>query len=172
VRVEEDDLYAAGATRVLLNSFLSSRLPGSLYDAIVDRGRLAAGAPSVSIGRVAPKTLALTIGADAALDVAPEKLLAAIGAYVEQLPDAGVPTDMITRLQTRFAEARANADKDPRQVYNRLVSWLAGRSGYENLAPWPQQIAAVSPERMAALVKAFAGPGRVVTGTLLPAGNP
>jgi zinc protease len=172
VRIEEDDAYAAGAARSLIVSFLTSRLPGSLYDVLVDRGKLAAGAPAVSIARVAPKTLALTVGADVAPDVAPEKVLAAITGYIEQLGAVGMSPEALARLKTRFAESRAIADQDPRQVYNRLVGWLAGRSSYENLALWPQKIAAVSVEGTGAMLKGLSGSGRIVTGTLLPAGTP
>ncbi len=168
VRIEEDDTYAVGAARSLALAYLASRLPGSLYDAIVDRGKLSSGAPTVSVVRVAPKTFTLTIGADVAPDIAPETLLAAISDYVAQLPDNGMSAETLARLKARYADARATADADPRQVYSRLVGWLAGRSRYENLALWPQQVASVPPERVAAVVKGLAGPGRIVTGTLLP----
>jgi zinc protease len=169
VRIEEEDSYAAGAVRSLVTSFLTSRLPGSLYDAIVDQGKLAAGMPSVNLVRVAPRTFALTIGADAAPDVAPATLLAAIAAYVEQLAPSGISAESLTRLKTRAIEGRAAADKDRRQVYNRLVNWLAGRNRYERLADVPQRLAAVSAEQVAIVLKGLSGPGRVVTGTLIPA---
>ncbi len=168
IRIEEDDVYATGAVRTLVTSFLTSRLPGSLYDVLVDKGRLAAGAPSIALARIASKTFTLTIGADVAPDVAPETVLAAITAYVEQLESASLSAETLARLKTRFAEGRAAADKDPRQVYNRLVGWLAGRNRYEQLASWPQRVAAVSPEQTAVVLKALAGPGRIVTGTLVP----
>ena len=169
VRIEEEDTYAMGAVRLLVMNFLTSRLPGSLYDVLVDKGRLAAGAPSGSLTRIASKTFALTIAAEAAQDVVPETVLAAITAYVEQLEPASLSAATLARLQTRFAEGRAAADKDPRQVYNRLVGWLAGRSRYEQLASWPQRVAAVSTEQAAVVLKTLAGPGRIVTGTLAPA---
>jgi predicted Zn-dependent peptidase len=172
VRIEEGDLYASGAVRALVASFLSSRLPGGLYDEIVDKGKLTTGAPSVSIGRAAPNTLTLTIGADVARDVAPERLLAAINAYVDGLGRSVIPPETLTRIKTRFADGRATADKDPRQIYGRLTGWLAARNRYENLALWPQQIAQVSPERVAAILQGLSSPGRIVTGTLAPAGSP
>ena len=169
VRIEEEDSYAAGAVRSLVTSFLTSRLPGSLYDVIVDQGKLAAGTPYVNLVRVAPRTFSLTIGADAAPDVAPATLLAAIAAYVEQLSPSGIPAETLTRLKTRAVEGRAAADKDRRQVYNRLVNWLAGRNRHERLAEVPQRLAAVSPEQVAIVLKGLSGSGRVVTGTLIPA---
>ena len=169
MRIEEGDVLATGAVRTLVTNFLTSRLPGSLYDALVDQGKLVSGAHSVSFARVAPKTFTLTIGASVAADVAPERLLAAITAYVEELATAGISAETIERLKTRFAEARATADKDPRQVYSRLVGWIAGRNSYDNLALWPKRIAAVTPEQVAVMLKGFSAPGRIVTGTLVPA---
>jgi zinc protease len=134
MQIDEGDVNATGAVRTLVTSFLTSRLPGSLYDALVDRGKLAAGPASVSFARIAPKTFTLTIGADVAPDVAPEALLAAISGYVEQLAKPGISDETLARLKTRMADSRAIADKDPRLVYNRLVGWLSGRNRYETLA--------------------------------------
>jgi predicted Zn-dependent peptidase len=171
VRIEEEDSYATGAARSMVTSFLTSRLPGSLYDVIVDQAKLAAGAPAVNLGRIAPKTFTLTIGADAAPDVAPETLLAAIAAYVEQLAPAGISAETLNRLKTRAIEGRAAADRDPRIVYNRLVNWLAARNRYERLVDVPQRIAAVSSEQVAIVLTGLSGPGRIVTGTLVAAAD-
>jgi zinc protease len=168
VRIEGDDAYATGAVTTLVTSFLASRLSGSLYDVVVDKGRLAAGTPSINLARVAPKTFALTIAADVAPDVAPGTLLAAVAGYVEQLSASGLAPETLARLKTRFAESRAAADKDTRQVYTRLAAWLAGRNRYEQLSLWPGRVAAVSPEQVAVALKALSGPGRIVTGTLVP----
>ena len=83
--MEEDDVYAIGAVRMLITNFLASRLPGSLYEALVDKGKVAVGSPSITLARVAPKSLTLTIGAAASPDVSPETLLAAIADYVNHL---------------------------------------------------------------------------------------
>jgi zinc protease len=170
VRVAEEDA-STGTASTLVTNFLTSRLPGSLYDVVVDQGRLAAGTPSVSLSRVGPKSFELTIGADAAPDVAPETLLAAVANYVERLAAVGLPSETQARLKTRFAESRAAADNDPQQVYNRLVTWLANRGRYEQLATWPQRVAAVTPEQVTLVLKSLSGPGRVVTGTLVQAAD-
>jgi zinc protease len=169
IRMEEGDVQAMGAARTLVTSFLSSRLPGSLFDVIVDKGKLAAGTPSIAFSRVAPKTYTLTIGADAAPDVAPEALLSAISSYVEQLAASGLSAETLARLKTRYAEGQAAADRDPRLTYNRLVGWLASRNRYEQLALFPQRVAGVSPDQVAVVLAALSGPGRTVTGTLVPA---
>src|SRR5439155_7613215 len=137
-------------------------------DVIVDRAKLAAGQPLVALTRVAPKTYALTVGADVAPDAEPGKLLAGIESYLDALAKNGISDQTIARLQTRVAEARANADKDPALVYSRLVGWLAQGNRYDDLAKWPQRIAAVSPGEVATVLQALSGPGRVVTGILSP----
>jgi zinc protease len=168
-RMEEPDLVANRAARQIVLNFLHSRLPGSPYDVIVDRAKLAAGQPFVALTRVAPKTYVLTVGADVAPDVEPDKLLAAIESYLDALAKNGISTQTIARLQTRFAEVRANADKDPALVYSRLVTWLAQGGRYEDMTVWPQRVAAVSPGDIATVLQGLSGPGRVVTGILVPA---
>jgi predicted Zn-dependent peptidase len=167
VRIDERDIYATTAARTLLAGFLTSRLPDSPYDVLVDRGKLAGSPPSVSLARVAPRSYMLTIGADVAQDVAPAALLAGIADYVERPP--AITADILQRLKTRFADGRAAADKDPRQVYNRLVGWLAGRNRYEQFTTGPRRVAEATPDQVAALLAALAAPGRIATGTLTPA---
>ncbi len=168
VRIEEPDADAARAARAILLSFLHSRMPGSPYDMLVDREQLAAGSPGISIARVAPRIYKLSISASAAPEVAPEQLLAAIERYVQKLASTGVPEATITRLKTRYAQARASADQDPAQVYSRLVGWLANRTPYEQMAEWPQRIVAVAPADVEHILKGLASPGRIVTGILAP----
>jgi zinc protease len=169
VHIEEGSDNLTGPARGLVTNFLQSRLPGSLYDALVEQDKLAAGAVAISMSRIAPKTVVLSIGADVAPDVAPEALLAGISDYVEKLGANGISVDAIERLKKRSMEASAIADKDPRRVYSRLVAWLAARNRYEELARAPERIAAVTPDHVAVVVKGLAGPGRIVTGTLTPA---
>jgi zinc protease len=145
VRVEEDDVYAIGAVRMLVTNFLASRLPGSLYEALVDKGKVAVGSPSITLARVAPKSLTLTIGAAASPDVSPETLLAAIADYVNHLASSSLSADVLARLKTRYLEGQSAADRDPRLVYSRLVGWLANRNRYEQLAGFPQRVDAASP---------------------------
>jgi predicted Zn-dependent peptidase len=89
--------------------------------------------------------------------------------YIDALAGNGIPAATITRLQTRFADARVNADKDPSVVYSRLIGWLLQGSRYEDLAQWPQRIAAVTPGDVAGVLQGFSSPGRIVTGILEPA---
>ncbi len=168
VTIAEPDRLASRAARTIVTNFLTSRLPGSPYDALAEKDELAADQPSVRIERVAPRSFVLSMRAVTARDVAPQKLIAAIEAYVDALDAQGISAESIGRLKTRYAEARALADEDPNQVYARLVGWLSSRSRYEDLAAFSMRIAAVSPADVATILRGLSGPGRIVTGTLAP----
>jgi zinc protease len=169
VRIEDGDLEAQRAARQIVVSFLQSRLVGSPNEVIVDRGKLAVGQLGIGITRVAPRTFSLNISGTVAPEADPDRLRAAIEDYFDGLAARGIPDAAITRLQTRLADARSNADKDPNQVYGRLVGWLAAGNDYDRLADWPQRLAAVTPADVAAVLKGLSSPGRIVTGILSPA---
>ena len=168
IRVPEPDLAVQRAERLLLMNYLSGELPGSLNHALRDAKNLAAGRPFIQLEQAAPQTYTLSIGAETAPDVSPEALLAAISAWVDALPANPVSAELLARLQSRFAANRANGDKDPKAVYNRLISWLTNRQKYEDQALWPARVAAVTPASVNAIVAAVAAPGRIVTGILEP----
>jgi zinc protease len=169
VRMEVNDPGAQRAARLLLSGFLTSRLPDSPYQVLVEKSELAAGAPHISLNRAASKTYALTISADVAPDVGPDALLAAIGAYADRIDKVGPPAEVIERLKRRIADSFATDDQDPARVYNRLVGWLADRNPYQDLAAWPGQVARVTASEVHAVAAALAGPGKVVTGVIVPA---
>ena len=79
---------------------------------------------------------------------------------------------MLDRLRTRWAKARAAADKQPSQVHSRLVNWLAEGLPYEDMAKWPEQLAAVQPADVETLMRAIAAPGRTAVGILEPEKKP
>jgi zinc protease len=169
VRMEAGDTLAQRAARAVLLNYLRSRLAGSPYPVLVDTGKVAAGAPSVSIERVAPATFTLRIAAEVALDSTPEALLAAIGAYVDGMAGAPLAAETVERLKKRMADARANSDQDPALVYSSLIGWLAGRNSYEEFRSWPDRIATVPPADIQQVLAALSGPGKVATGILTPA---
>jgi hypothetical protein len=78
---------------------------------------------------------------------------------------------MVERLKRRFADHRANADQDSGIVYSRLIGWLANRNTYEAYVDWPARVAAVSAADVAEVMVMLAGPGKIVTGILTPAGE-
>jgi zinc protease len=160
VRLEEgSEELGPRAARAILMSYLASRLPGSPHHMLAEKAQLAAGGPSVSLNRAAPRTYVLAIAADVAPEASAEALLAGISAYVDDLGKSGVAPDVVERLQRRFAQNRASDDEDPDRVYRRLVSWLANRNVYADLQAWPGWIAAASPRDVAAIAAALAGPG-------------
>ena len=169
VHMEEPNAIAHMAVRAILTDFLRSRLPGSPYRALIDTGDLAAGAPQVSLERIAPKSFVLRMSAEVAPDANAEALLAAIGSYVSHLSDVAPTPDVVERLKRRFADNRTNADQDPSAVYSRLIGWLASRNSYESYADWPGRIAAVSAADVAQIMVLLSAPGKVVTGILAPA---
>jgi len=171
VRIEDGEAIEARAARAVLSSYLRSRLPGSPHQALVEVGKLASSTPFVGLDRVAPKTFMLRIGADVAPDVAPQALLAAIGGYVDAMAGSVPSPEQVDRLKRRIADGRANEDQDPAMVYNRLIGWLSNRNAYEEYASWPQRLADVSHADVARTAGLLAGPGRIVTGTMVPAGE-
>jgi zinc protease len=167
VRVEEPDVIAARAARGVIGSFLGSRLPGSPHDVLVERDKVA-GAVSISTERIAPRILKINLAADVAPDSTPERVIAALEAYVDALARTGIPDQTIERIKTRYVEGRAIADREPAQVHSRLINWLASRSPYDGLAQWPARLTAVTPADVATVLRGMSGEGRVVTGVLAP----
>jgi zinc protease len=168
VRVEDESLTQR-ASRVVVAAYLRSRLPGSPHELLVEKTPLAADTPHISIERVAPKTLVLRMSAEVAHDADPAALLAGIARYAESLSNVPLPGATVERLKRRFADARINEDQDPALVYNRLVAWLAARNSYGDYPLWPERIAGVTDKDVARTLRDLAAPGKVVTGTLLPA---
>jgi hypothetical protein len=80
-----------------------------------------------------------------------------------------ITPETLARLKQRFLDSAVEADKQPAQVYSRLISWLTNRNKYEDLQVWRQHIAKVPIEAVAAVVAKLAGSGKVVTGILAPA---
>jgi zinc protease len=154
------------AARAVAASFLTSRLPGSPYDVLVEQGKLAAGQISLRFERIAPQSLILSVSALPAPGVAAADLLAAVERYVDALAKDDLSAGTVERLQTRMAETNALTDRDPNKVYGRLITWLASRTPYEDLATWPKRIADVSPDQVTSYLHALSGSGRIVTGIL------
>ena len=170
VRVETEGSLTRRAARVVLLNFLRSRLPDSPYQALVETAKVAApSVPGISLERVAPRTFKFRISADVALDATPEQLLEAIGRFVDTMAKAPPSPEIVTRLKQRLADGYAGELQDPAQVHARLIGWLANRTPYEDFRRWPERIAEVSIADVAGILQALSGPGRVVTGTLLPA---
>lgn len=168
VHVDEADPLAIDAADTLVTNFLTSRLPGSPHDVLVEKGKLAADSVSVALERVAPKTFVVALSANVAPDVAPTVLLSAMADYVDGLSQSGIPEKSIERLKKRYATSYANAERDPTTFYNFLTGWLANDYRFEDLADWPRRVAAVSASDIETILRGISGPGRIVTGILAP----
>lgn len=171
IRVEDADNFVQRAARLVIGSYLRSRLAGSPHAILVEKANVAADTPAIGIDLVAPKTIVLRISAEVAHDANPDALLAAIATYADGLAGVPLPTETVERLKRRFADAYANEEHDPAIVYSRLVGWLAQRSAYQDYRSWPARVAAVKDADVAHALRALAAPGKVVTGVLLPAGE-
>ncbi len=171
-RFDESDLAADRAAIAVLNGLLASQLPGSLHEAVVERGRLATGSPSFALRRIAPKTYLIQIGAEIALDADPGKLAEAISDYVAGAATLDLSDRNIERIKRRLADSRKAADDVPQQVYQRLIGWLAAGNPYEELGRFPALANAVRKDDIAPFLRAMAGTGRIVCGVLAPLEGP
>ncbi len=166
-RFAEVDEYTGRAVANVLSNLLSTQLPGSLYESVVEQKKLSHSAPGVSVSRVAAGVYQLAISARPAPGIAPAVLSEAFADYVGNLAKIEFSDRNIARIKTRFADSRAEADGEPSRVYGRLVGWLAAGYNYQELERYPERIKEVTRENLRALASAASAPGRVVTGTLL-----
>lgn len=164
----ESDALSGRAVATVLSNILATQLPGSLYDALVERQKLAHEAPGISISRLETGVYQLSINVRPAPGVADSSMLDAISAYVAGLAKLVVSDRNIIRIKTRLADARAADDGEPSRVYRRLVSWLAAGYAYQELSIFPARLEAVTREEISALAGAAAGRGWVVSGVLSP----
>lgn len=165
--------HANRAARALLMAWFNSQLAGTPYDKLVEENEIALDRVGVGLSLIAPDTFRFNASAEPADGVAPDALREALVDWMGRLAERGPPAQaVLDRLRLRMTQARAAADKEPRQVHQRLVGWLAEGLPYEELDAWPERLAAVTPETLAPILKALAGPGRIVTGIYEPAGKP
>lgn len=168
IHVPEQDVATENAVRLILGNYLSSQLPGSLHDVIVDRDGLATGNPSFGLSRITKDTYTISIGADVADDVEPQALLKAIEAYVDGLATLDVSEKAIERLKRRVADQKKSNDALASQVYSRLISWLSAPYDYDDLGRFHDRVAGVDKAQVTALLARLGGPARVVTGIIRP----
>lgn len=164
VRISETDRDRNRAARLILGNFLTSQLPGSLFEEFIEKRKLAVDRPFASIERVAPETFVLTIGLNAAPGVEPAALLDAVVGYLGTLPDnPGLSDEALARLKRRFVQSREDIAQDPAREYLSIITWLANRNEYEKYGAWPGVVGALVHEDVRALARGFAAPGRMVT---------
>ncbi len=170
VRIEEKDKLVTLAQVGVLAQLLASQLPGSLNEAVAEQAKLTITKPVIALRRIAPETYKLTLAADVleATDPDGRKLLAALGAYVQNLTAAQFSDQSVERIRKRLLNERKTADNIPEQVFRRLLNWLSQGHAPEDIDRLPARIAAVQTSDLVPLLSALAGPGTVVEGILAP----
>jgi hypothetical protein len=77
----------------------------------------------------------------------------------------------LDRLKRRFAADVTMINLSGERMMSRVVDWVANGDPYHSLADFPSRVAAVIPSDVTRLLAALAGPGRELTGILLPETN-
>jgi len=165
-RFEESNEFAGRAVANVLSSLLSTQLPHSLHDVIVEQKKLSYTTPGISISRMGDQIYQLSISAQPAPGIAPSVLIEALSGYVNGLSTVEFSERNIGRIKTRIEDSRTSVDGDPARVYSRLANWLAAGFTYEELSAYPARVKAVTPADIRSLAIAAASGGRVVTGIL------
>jgi hypothetical protein len=91
--------------------------------------------------------------------------------YLDGLTGRGFDPTTLERLKRRFAADVAMANLSGERIMGRVVNWIANGDPYDDVAGFPLRVAATTPGDMARLLTALAGPGRELTGFLLPETN-
>lgn len=156
----QDRLRAIGA-RVLISSFLSSKLSGSPHSAFVEGDKPVASA-IVSAGVDLPLTgaLSLSLGSVPEEGRTVDEQLKALRAYISAFSSKGIDAETLERLKRRFARDYQRGKDEPQNAPGRLIAWLSQPQPYETLADLPAAVAAVSASDIHAMLKAFGSEGR------------
>lgn len=170
VRLAETDGLTALAATALANALLGSQLPGSLAEAVEDRAKLTTTRPAIALRRIAPETYRLVLVADPRPDTDADgrKVLAAMGQYVSGLGAATFSDRNVERIRKRWQDELRTADGQPRQVFQRLIGWLADGHDPADLNRLPDIIQHLPRGEIDRLLAGLAGDGVVIDGLLSP----
>jgi zinc protease len=164
---EVEDLLSA---RLLLANFLSSQLAGSPNDVLVEQLGLTDGI-AAGVTRHLPGLYRVWLSAEPVPETSPDQLAEAMRRYLDGLTGRGFDPATLERLKRRFAADVATASLSGERIMDRVVNWIANDDPYDDMAGFPLRVAATTPGDMARLLTALAGPGRELTGFLLPETN-
>lgn len=168
-RFEDTEPDAARTRAQVLSAILSTQLPGSLHEYLVDLRKVATGYPNFQLAPVSKGVYALEIAAEPAPDLAADTLSAAIDDYVASLASAAIADRTLTRIKRRFADRQETTRREASSVLSRLLGWLAAGHDYADLAQEQMRVQALRSEDFAPLLAAMAGQGRSVGAVLSPA---
>jgi zinc protease len=167
VRIPEETRNIRNA-RLLLANFLASQLAGSPNDVLVE-GQSVTDGISAGVIRHLPGLYRVWLSAEPTPDTSPEQLAEAMRSYLDGLASrGGFDTTTLERLKRRFAADVAMANLSGERIMNRVVDWVANGDPYDSLADFPLRVAAVTPDELTRLLTMLTGPGRELTGILLP----
>jgi zinc protease len=161
---ENDGLRSA---RMLLGTFLAGQLAGSPHDVLVEQQGVTDGI-NAWVSRQLPGLYRIDLSAEPTPDTSPQQLADAMRRYVDDWAGRRFDPAILERLKRRFAADHARASLSGERVMDRVVSWVANGEAYDRLALVPQQVAETTEDDVSRLLTALAGPGRELTGFLLP----
>lgn len=166
VRVDETE--SLRSARRLLAAFLTSQLAGSPHDTLVEQQGVTDGVAAGAV-RHLPGLYRVWLSAEPNPDTNPEQLAEALRRYLNDLVARGGPdASILERLKRRFATDTVAASLSGERVMGRVIDWVANGEPYDSLAELPHRIAVTTPDDVVHLLTALAGPGRELTGFLLP----
>lgn len=166
VRVDETE--SLRSARRLLAAFLTSQLAGSPHDTLVEQQGVTDGVAAGAV-RHLPGLYRVWLSAEPNPDTNPEQLAEALRRYLKDLVLRGGPdASILERLKRRFATDTVAASLSGERVMGRVVDWVANGEPYDSLAELPHRVAVTARDDVVHLLTALAGPGRELTGFLLP----
>jgi zinc protease len=157
----ETDALKTIATRLILSSFLSSKLSGSPHSALVEGDNPVASAiTSASVERQLPGVLSVSLGATPELGRTVDEQVPALKAYLQQLAAKGIDGVTLERLKKRFDRDYKRVLEEPQSTAGRLIGWLTAPLPYEHMALLPDAVAKVTTADLSAMLKVVSGNGR------------
>ena len=169
VRMEEPNRRRAAPARAIASAYLASSLAGSPKEVLVDQKEVAEAIASAGISRLEAGALEASLSVKAKAGVAEDRIIAEIKSYLAGLAETGLPAATVERLKKRIADARAQSAKEPQQVAQSLVDWLAGLNSYQDWLDRDKDLAAVEAADVNAILKAIGQTGRQIASVLSPA---
>jgi len=164
----EREEMAELAMLTVLNQMLASRLPGSLHDFVVERRKIPNESLSASLARIQPGLFLLDLRADIVEGIDSAVLAGALEDFQREAGDLAPSARNIERMRRRSIEAMSERSKAPERVYPELVQWLAAGRPFSEFGRMPVYLERVTDAEIAAAYAAFSGPGRLVSGVLIP----
>jgi predicted Zn-dependent peptidase len=153
---------------LLLNGFLSSQFAGSPNDVLVEQQGLTDGI-SAGVTRLLPGLYRIGLSAEPTPETDPDDLARAMRRYLDDMITKGeLEPSTLERLKRRSAADWATTSQSGERTMGRAVQWVANGDPYDTLADMPGHVAATTQDDVARLLTLLAGPGRELTGMLLP----